>query len=617
MPIRTLPPQLINQIAAGEVVERPASAVKELVENALDAHATRVEVDVEQGGLRLLRIRDDGTGIPRDELPLALSRHATSKISSLDELERVATLGFRGEALPSISSISRLLLTSRTRGDEHGWQVAADGSETGFDLRPAAHPEGTTIEVRDIFYNTPARRKFLRSEKTEFQHIETLIKRLALARFTVGFALTHNQRSVLNIRPALHQTDIDDRLSALLGEDFLEQSMPVEFNAAGLRLSGWVGLPTYSRSQADMQYFYVNGRLVRDKLVSVAIRQAYQDVLYHGRQPVYVLYLELDPSLVDVNAHPTKMEVRFRETRVVHDFLFSGLHRTLGGAKAGLALAVSEIPIMGEAGPASDPMADSSQPAAAGPARGRPATGYRQPQLPLNVAELMKAYDGLYAPSAAASTQAAIASTTDVPVTDGPEGVTPPLGYALAHLHGAFILAESSHGLIIVDAHAAHERITYEKLKRQQQSGPVPSQLLLLPMRLKVSEAEAELAEESAETLAGLGIDIGRISPDTLVVRSLPVLLCQSNAEPLLRDVLADISQQGHSRRIEERLNQILATMACHGAVRAHRKLTMPEMNGLLRELEVTERSGQCNHGRPTWVALSLTELNALFLRGR
>jgi DNA mismatch repair protein MutL len=616
MPIRTLPPQLINQIAAGEVVERPASAVKELVENALDAHATRVEVDVEQGGLRLLRIRDDGTGIPKDELPLALSRHATSKISSLDDLERVATLGFRGEALPSISSISRLLLTSRTRGEEHGWQVAADGSETGFDPRPAAHPEGTTIEVRDIFYNTPARRKFLRSEKTEFQHIETLIKRLALARFTVGFALTHNQRSVLNIRPAIRQTDIDGRLSALLGEDFLEQSMPVEFNAAGLRLSGWVGLPTYSRSQADMQYFYVNGRLVRDKLVNVAIRQAYQDVLYHGRQPVYVLYLELDPSLVDVNAHPTKMEVRFRETRTVHDFLFSGLHRTLGGAKAGLALAVSEIPIMGETQPASDRTADS-HPSVVLSSMAGPVTGYRQPQLPLNVAELMKAYEGLYAPSAAASTQSAIAPTTDVPATDGPEGVTPPLGYALAHLHGAFILAESSNGLIIVDAHAAHERITYEKLKRQQQSGPVPSQLLLLPLRLKVSEAEAELAEASAEALAALGIDIGRISPDTLVVRSLPVLLCQSNAEPLLRDVLADISQHGHSRRIEERLNEILATMACHGAVRAHRKLTIAEMNGLLRELEVTERSGQCNHGRPTWVALSHTELNGLFLRGR
>lgn len=623
MPIRLLPPQLINQIAAGEVVERPASVVKELVENCLDAAARTVEVEVEQGGLRLLRIRDDGLGIPKDELPLALSRHATSKIASLDDLEHVATLGFRGEALPSISSVSRLTLISRTRGERCAWRVGADGSEAHFDLQPAASPEGTTVEVRDIFYNTPARRKFLRSEKTEFQHIETLVKRLALARFDVGFALAHNQRNVLNLRPAAGQADIDRRLSALLGEDFLEQSLPVDVSAAGLRLSGWIGLPTYSRSQADMQFFYVNGRWVRDKLVSVAIRQAYQDVLYHGRQPIYVLYLELDPALVDVNAHPAKLEVRFRDSRMAHDFLFRSLYRALSGTKAGAA-GEPEIPVAFET-PASAPPAPSGHPDPARPraeASSRPylrpspssSGAYRQASLPLKVADVMGGYADLYAVPRPPS-----ATETAPPAHEAyrEDEAQHPLGYALAHLHGAFILAESAKGLILVDAHAAHERVTYEKLKQQHQAGTIPSQPLLLPIRLKVSEAEAELAVEAADTLAALGLEVGRIGPDSLLVRALPALLGETDGERLVRDVLADLNQHGHSARVEETLNAVLATVACHGSVRANRKLTVPEMNTLLREMEATERSGQCNHGRPTWVELSLKDLNGLFLRGR
>lgn len=601
MPIRFLPPQLINQIAAGEVVERPASAVKELVENALDAEARHIGIDVEQGGLRLLRIRDDGGGIAKEELPLALSRHATSKIASLDDLERVASLGFRGEALPSISSVARLALISRPRGERHAWRVTSDGAEEDFDIQPASHPEGTTVEVRDLFYNVPARRKFLRSEKTEFQHIETLVKRLALARFGVGFSLSHNQREVFNLRPAEQHADIERRLALLLGEEFLANALAVEYTAAGMTLSGWVGLPTFSRSQADMQFFYVNGRLVRDKLVSVAIRQAYQDVLYHGRQPVYVLYLTLDPTRVDVNAHPAKLEVRFRETSMVHDFLFRGLHRVLGNAKPG---AVTTAPETTPATATVTPFRASSRPRAPSQPLATRQAAAQQTALPLGVAETLQTYADLYA----APSKPVPAAEPDAP---------PPLGFAVAHLHGAFIVAESRGGLILVDAHAAHERITYEKLKRQYQAGTVPSQPLLLPLRLQLSEAEAELAAEVQDALAALGIELSRVGPETVLIRALPVLLSDSDGERLVRDVLADVNQHGQSFRVEETLNAVLATMACHGAVRANRKLTVPEMNTLLRDMEATERGGQCNHGRPTWVELSLKELNNLFQRGR
>ncbi|SMF96290.1 DNA mismatch repair protein MutL [Methylomagnum ishizawai] len=609
MPIRFLPPQLVNQIAAGEVVERPASAIKELVENALDADAHRVEIEVEQGGLRLMRVRDDGTGIPKEELPLALSRHATSKIASLDDLERVSSFGFRGEALPSISSVSRLALISRTQGERCAFRVTTDGGEADFDVQPASHPEGSTVEIRDLFYNTPARRKFLRSEKTEFQHIETLVKRLALARFGVGFSLSHNQRNVFDLRPATTQADTELRLALLLGGEFLAQALAVEFEAAGMRLTGWVGLPTFSRSQADMQYFYVNGRSVRDKLAGYAIKQAYQDVLYHGRQPVYVLYLTLDPALVDVNAHPAKLEVRFREPGMVHDFLFRGLHRALGEAKPGAGVGAAagfEVaePVAAQGG-------SSRATSGSGLYAPRPSTraAARQASLPLNVAETLQGYAGLYGKPANASAAA------ETPESES--AAMPPLGYAVAHVHGAFILAENREGLVLVDAHAAHERITYEKLKRQHEAGPVPSQPLLLPLRLKVTGAEAELAVEAQDALAALGIELDRAGPETLVIRALPVLLGETDGETLVRDVLADLNQHGHSARVEASLNAVLATLACHGSVRANRKLTIPEMNALLREMETTERSGQCNHGRPTWVVLSLKELNGWFARGR
>lgn len=603
MPIRLLPPQLINQIAAGEVVERPSSVVKELVENSFDAGANVVEVDIEMGGLRLIRIRDDGFGMGQEELPLALSRHATSKIASLDDLERVASMGFRGEALPSISSVARLNLTSRTPGAEHAWRILADGTESGYEIQPASHPCGTCVEVRDLFYNTPARRKFLRSEKTEFSHIETLVKRMALSRFATGFLLRHNQRDVLNLKPANTQLEREKRVALLCGETFLENALGVNFESSGLRLSGWVGLPTFSRSQADMQFFYVNGRLVRDKLVTHAVRQAYQDVLFHGRQPVYVLYLELDPAMVDVNAHPAKLEVRFRDSRLVHDFLFRALHRAIADDRPGGATPVSgataEIP---------------ARPALNGsPQNGfkRPTTTFapstRQTSIPLQVRETLLALNDLYSPATGATEQTLQTEDTGYP----------PLGYALAHLHNIYILAETPHSLILVDTHAAHERVTYEKLKRQQQAGSVASQPLLLPISVKLSEAESNLAEEFADSFASLGMELNRSGPDTVLVRSIPSLLNGADAEKLLRDALADLHQHGRSLRLEQAMNAVLATMACHGSVRARRRLTIPEMNALLREMEATDNIGQCNHGRPTWVELSSKDLDRFFLRGQ
>lgn len=599
---------MINQIAAGEVIERPASVVKELIENSLDAGSTMVDVDIEKGGLGLIRVRDDGSGIASEELALALTRHATSKINSLDDLERVATLGFRGEALPSIGSVSRLALSSRVSGVHHGYRLEVDGGDSAVEPEPVSHSVGTTIEVYDLFFNTPARRKFMRSEKTEFQNIEALVRRMSLACFGVGFSLSHNQRSLFRLNPALSQSEMEIRLQKVLGDDFLEQSLPVEVVGSDFRLSGWVGLPTYSRSQADMQFFYVNGRLVRDKLVNVAIRQAYRDVLYHGRQPVYVLYLELDPALVDVNAHPSKMEVRFREARNIHDFLFSGLRRVLGGSKAGVAT-----------GGVVDEHYQSGMESIV-PTRGlnlRPVTfdrssSGRQHNLDLQVTEVLESYNQLY--SGAFTEQPAPPSLQE----SRPEpSENYPLGFALAHIHGAFILAENARGLILVDAHAAHERVTYEKLKQQCSLGTIPCQPLLLPISLKVSQAEAELISEHGEELARLGVEISRTGPDSLLLRSLPVLLGQTNGESLVRDLLADLKENGRSLLLEENLNEVLSTVACHGSVRSNRKLTVTEMNALLREMEATERSGQCNHGRPTWVELNLKELNGLFMRGR
>ena len=607
MRIHSLPIQLVNQIAAGEVVERPSSVVKELVENCFDAGAGQITIDIERGGARLVKVRDDGCGIIKEDLPLALSRHATSKIATLQDLEQVASMGFRGEALPSISSVARLTLISRTADAQCAWCVTADGSEQDFDPQPDPHPQGTTVDVRDLFYNTPARRKFLKTEKTEFAHIETLIKRMALSRFDIGFTLSHNQKEVLNLKPAPTDIAQEQRIAGICGSAFIDNSIKIDFVAAsGLQLSGWVGLPTFSRSQQDMQFFYVNGRLIRDKLVSHAVKQAYQDVLFHGRHPVFVLYLTLDPALVDVNAHPAKMEVRFREGRLVHDFLFSALHRSLANLRPEHSV-----------GQVSDSVTRQSSPEFMPQPQTRPdfdaKTHYKQrpPQqasLPLTVAESIHAYAALYP-----ELQSIQKQQQPIPQTQD----TPPLGYAIAHLHNIYILSETPKGIILVDAHAAHERVTYERLKQQYQQGAVPSQPLLLPIKINVSSAEADLAEKEHEFFSSLGFELNRSGPETIILRSTPTLLGNIDKETLIRDVLADITEHGMSHRIQEQSNQLLATIACHGAVRAHRRLSIDEMNALLRDMEQTERIGQCNHGRPTWIELSTNDLDKFFLRGQ
>ncbi|WKJ91812.1 DNA mismatch repair endonuclease MutL [Methylomonas montana] len=626
MRIHALSTQLVNQIAAGEVVERPASVVKELVENCFDAGATQIQIDVEQGGARQIKIRDNGCGIVKDDLALALSRHATSKIASLDDLEHVISMGFRGEALPSISSVARLTLISRTTDAECAWQVSADGTEQNFDPQPDPHPPGTTVDVRDLFYNTPARRKFLKAEKTEFSHIESLIQKLALARFDVGFMLNHNQREVLNLKPAATQEAQEKRIAAICGSAFVDNCVKIDFAASGLHLHGWVGLPTFSRSQQDMQFFYVNGRLIKDRLVAHAVKQAYQDVLYHGRHPVFVLYLELDPALVDVNAHPTKLEVRFREGRMVHDFLFQALHRSLADQRPGAVVVAQQIETVAEFSEAQIPAAslrtplnqqtslpltlpelglDSMQQRTAPDAFGV----YRYPPERANladVAEQIKAYGKLYPQTDLAnSTQPAI------------ESALPPLGFALAHIHNIYILAETANGIILVDAHAAHERVTYERLKQHYHNRAIVSQPLLLPIKLQVTAAEADLAEQEHEFFMGLGFEINRSGPETVVLRATPALLAKADVDQLVRDILADLATHGVSHKAQETTNAILATMACHSSVRAKRKLSIEEMNALLRDMEQTERIGQCNHGRPTWVALSHQDLDRFFMRGQ
>lgn len=614
--IRLLNPRLANQIAAGEVVERPASVIKELLENSLDAGATRIDVDVEQGGVKLLRVRDDGRGIIEGDLPLALSRHATSKIADLDDLERVATLGFRGEALASVSSVSRLVLTSCAEGAEQAWQVETEGRDMNPRVQPAAHPQGTTVEVRDLFFNTPARRKFLRTEKTEFSHLEEVVKRLALSRFDVAFNLRHNGRSVLSLRPAHTEQEAQRRVASICGPAFVEQSVTIDQERGGLRLWGWVGLPTFSRSQADLQYFCVNGRMIRDKLVAHAVRQAYRDVLFNGRHPTFVLFLEVDPAVVDVNVHPTKHEVRFRDGRMVHDFLFSTLYRALAEQRPDGAAPASEQSLGGEL------QQPAAMPAASGLSAGvfsgqthmplqEPAASWSVPAMerpsPQQLAGASQGYAGLYG---AAASQPTMPAETEA-------GEVPPLGYALAQLHGVFILAENADGLVLVDMHAAHERITYERLKQAMALEGLRSQPLLVPESLAVSQRQADCAEEHAEWFARLGFALQRMGPETLAIREIPALLRQADAAQLVQDVLADLMEYGTSDRIDAHRNELLATMACHGSVRANRRLTLAEMNALLRDMEQTERSGQCNHGRPTWTRMSMAELDKLFLRGR
>ena len=602
MPITQLPPQLVNQIAAGEVVERPASVLKELLENSLDAGATKVEVDVEEGGVKLCRVRDNGTGIPVAELALALSRHATSKIASLEDLEQVASLGFRGEALPSIASVSRLTLTSRYSDATEGWLLQSGGSGEIADPAPAATPQGTSVEVRDLFYNTPARRRFLRTPRTEYAHLDKVARQIALSRFGVAFRINHNGKAVINL-PVADTPELEEqRVASILGKEFMAHTLYVEHADFGMTMHGWIARPTFSRSQPDLQHFFLNGRAVRDKVIISAVRQAYRDVLFHGRYAAYVLYLDMDPALIDVNAHPAKHEVRFRDSRPVHDFVRRVVAAALAETRPAEGRASIETPAMapGVSAPSSGSQSGfgfSSQGFAGGP---------RARHGDHNIAEQLGAYG-----------QLAQASDTSAPDEQGDADDIPPLGYAIAHLHGVYILARNKSGLVIVDAHAAHERVTYEQLKDAANATGIQRQPLLIPLRIAVSEAEADLADRHRDELQQCGLLVERGGPEQLIIREVPVVLGQSDVEALLRDVLSDLGEGGSSTRIEDARMDLLSTMACHGSVRANRSLSVQEMNALLRAMEVTERSDQCNHGRPTWTQLSMQDLDRLFQRGR
>ncbi|MEF2146975.1 DNA mismatch repair endonuclease MutL [Aquilutibacter rugosus] len=608
MPIQALPDHLINQIAAGEVVERPASVVKELVENAVDAGATRIEIELEEGGVRRIRVRDNGSGIEPAEVPLALSRHATSKIGSLDDLESVLTMGFRGEALPSIASVSRLSLTSRTAEREHAHRVELEGGRVVSES-PHPHPPGTTIEVRDLFFNIPARRKFLKAERTELGHIEEWLRQLALARPDIDVRVSHNGKI---LRRWNRQDDLlsTRRLDETLGEAFVANAMRIEADAVGIALSGWIARPTYNRAAADQQYLFVNGRAIRDRSVAHAVRRAYGDVLFHGRHPAYVLFVTIDPRRVDVNVHPAKHEVRFRDARFVHDFVYrtvaDALRETRPGAQADL-----NAPTSGYlSGSGSNTPPAASTPTSLRDWRPAPfSLPLRAPTLDTSAALQAQLYTtgstSTVTPSAIADS--ALQSDDDIP----------PLGYAIAQLHGIYILSQTREGMIIVDMHAAHERIVYERLKDAMDRDGIRAQPLLVPLTLAVAEREADAVEAGSAAFEALGFELRRSGPLSLQVRSVPVLLADGNVEALVRDVLGDWLEHGNLQRIENTRNDLLATMACHGSVRANRRLTIPEMNALLRDMEVTARSDQCNHGRPTWTAVTLADMDRWFLRGR
>jgi DNA mismatch repair protein MutL len=598
MAIQLLPDHLISQIAAGEVVERPASALKELLENSLDAGADTISVMLQQGGIKQLRVADNGCGIPPDELPLALARHATSKIASLDDLERVASLGFRGEALASIASVSRTSIVSRSADQRHAWRIASEGAML-IPVEPAALDQGTVVEVNDLYFNTPARRKFLKTENTEYGHCEEAFKRIALSRPDLGFMLQHNSRAQWRMTAGEPQK----RFAEILGAEFAEHALMLDESAAGLRLWGMAAKPAYSKLSRDTQYFYCNGRFIRDKLVSHAIRQAYQDVLHHERHPAFVLFFEIDPTLVDVNVHPTKTEVRFRDGQAVHRFIFHALHKALAASV--------QVPA---AVPASTTAPASSQPYAAP----------YQPQIPLRAAQGLGFYETLFGGNNA-STVASPVLTEALPAIESPmpaadtsdEAQEFPLGFAIAQLHGVYVLAQNRQGLVVVDMHAAHERIMYERLKNALDNRAISTQPLLLPVSFHADRLEVATVEEQGNVLRDLGFEIAVLSPNTLAVRAIPAMLAEANAVELARAVIADIREYGGSRVLTERRNEMLATMACHSAVRANRSLTIPEMNALLRDMEATERSDQCNHGRPTWFQVTMGELDKMFMRGK
>ena len=569
--IRRLSEFVANQIAAGEVVERPASIVKELIENSLDAGARSIRTTIDNGGVKRILVQDDGSGIPADDLRLAVSRFATSKINEPGDLDGVATLGFRGEALASAASVSRLSITSATAPGGGTSLTLAGGTEQAFG--PAAHPTGTTVEVSDLFYNTPARRKFLKTERTETGHVSDVVRRLALAHPDVAFELRHGQRMMERL-PA------GRGLETIMGDEFSSQSIAIDTGNGDPRLSGSIGLPGFTRAQANAQFFFVNGRAVQDRLAGHAVRQAYRDVMFHGRHPVFVLYLELDPSQVDVNVHPTKREVRFRDSRRVHDFVFASLHRLLTDLRPGTE---PEVGVGGQHPPAARPHGHAAY-----------------PQTSMSLSSLV--------------------AQAPIPVRDEPameDGDVPPLGYALAQLHGVYILSQNEEGLVVVDMHAAHERITYEKLKTDFDGGRLTAQRLLVPVALDITPREADLTETHSGELTRLGLAIDRTGPASCVVREVPSLLADGDVASLVRDVLDDIAEFGTSDAIQAQAEKLLASMACHGSVRANRRLSVPEMNAILREMETTPNGGQCNHGRPTFFVHSMRELDHLFLRGR
>ncbi len=601
--IRVLPGLLIDQIAAGEVVERPAAALKEILENSLDAGAQRIDVELAQGGMKLLRVTDDGSGIRGAELPLAFARHATSKIASLDDLEQVGSFGFRGEALASIAAIARLSVVSRTAGEPHAWRLEALGGELSG-VEPAALMQGTVVTAEDLYFNTPARRKFLKSEGTEFSHCDDAFARIALGAPQVAMTLAHNGRRVKSLAAG----NLFNRVGQLLSDDFADAAIELGDAGPALSLRGFIAAPTYSRAGRDEQYFFVNGRFVRDKLVSHAVREAYQDVLHHQRHPAYALFLDIDPALVDVNVHPAKSEVRFRDSRAVHQFIFHTLHKALSRP---VAVARSDVQANATALPFAAAAAASM---ATAPRPFEGAGGFRAVQGSLGVEQPRNFYEVMSGRPAAAAPGALAAPPRPAPAPS--EGM-PPMGFALAQLHGVYILAQNEHGLVLVDMHAAHERIVYEKLKNALDLSRLPSQPLLAPVAVAVSERDTELVAGNAEFFAALGFELAVLSPREIALRAVPATLPNLDAPAMLRALLDDLREFGTSRALTEQRNEILGTMACHGAVRANRMLTIPEMNALLREMETTERSGQCNHGRPTWYQVTLPELDKMFMRGR
>ncbi len=598
--IQLLPDLLISQIAAGEVVERPSSVLKELLENALDAGSTAIQIQLEEGGVKLIRVTDDGGGIARDELALALTRHATSKIASLDDLERVATLGFRGEALASVASVARLTLTSRQAGAAHAWRLNA---EPGDYPEPAALLAGTVVEMRDLYYNTPARRKFLKSEATEFAHCVDAVKRIALANPAVAFTLSHNGRVTLH----LARSDAAGRAGAILGEDFLEESRAVDTGPGLLRVFGHCATPAHSRPRSDAQYCYVNGRFVRDKLLAHALREAYQDMLHGSRYPAYCLFLEIDPATVDVNVHPAKTEVRFRDSRAVHQFVFHAVQKALSSPLNASLPVAATFPR-----PDLTPSPSVTNPKWSGFNQSPPRQQSLSVGEPAVAAYYAFSQSAIEAPAQERSSGSPALATAAPATADAP-----PLGYALAQLHGIYILAQNQRGLVLVDMHAAHERILYEKLKTAVDLQKLATQTLLIPAVFSADALDIAASEEFKEALRDLGFDIATMGPKQLVVRSVPALLLSADPTALVRSLLAELREHGVSQLMAARRNEFLATMACHGAVRAHRQLSIPEMNALLRQMEETERADQCNHGRPTWTQLTMQELDSLFLRGR